>query len=101
MPGTSEIVVTTMRDGLAPQMKPWKLGTTLFMAFGGLALVVAAVGLFAVVSYNVEQRSHELGVRIALGAEFDDVLQLVVGQSIRFALVGLVIGGSIALGAGR
>ena len=101
MPGNSEVTVTTMRDGLASQMKPWQLGETLFMAFGGLALVVAAVGLLAVISYNVEQRSHELGVRIALGAESDDVLRLVVGQAMRFAAVGLAIGGAIALGAGR
>jgi predicted permease len=101
MPGSSEVVVTTMRDGLAPQMKPWQLGATLFTAFGALALVVAALGLFAVVSYNVEQRSHELGVRIALGADSDDVFQLVVGQASRFAVVGLVIGAAITLGAGR
>src|SRR6185312_1859956 len=79
MPGNSEIVVTTMRDGLASQMKPWRLGETLFMAFGGLALMVAALGLFAVVAYNVEQRSQELGVRIAFGAESTDLLKLVVG----------------------
>ena len=101
MPGNSEVTVTTMRDGLASQMKPWQLGETLFMAFGGLALVVAAVGLLAVISYNVEQRSHEVGVRIALGAESEDVLRLVVGQAMRFAFVGLAVGGTIALGAGR
>jgi ABC-type antimicrobial peptide transport system permease subunit len=101
MPGNSEIVVTTMRDGLASQMKPWRLGETLFMAFGCLALVVAAVGLFGVIAYSVEQRSQELSVRIAFGAESADVLRLVVGQAMRFALVGVAIGGAIALGAGR
>jgi predicted permease len=101
MPGNSEVIVTTLRDGLASEMRPWQLGETLFMAFGGLALIVAAVGLLAVISYNVEQRSHELGVRIAFGAESDDVLRLVVGQAMRFAVVGLAIGGAIALGAGR
>ncbi len=101
MPGNSEIVVTTMRDGLASKLKPWRLGETLFMALGGLALVVAAVGLFAVISYNVEQRSQELGVRIAFGAESGDVLRLVVAQAMRFAAMGLAAGGAIALGAGR
>jgi len=101
MPGNSEVTVTPMRDALAPQMRPWQLGATLFLAFGGLALVVAAVGLFAVISYNVEQRSHELGVRIAFGAESADVLGLVVGQAMRFALAGVSIGGAIALAAGR
>ena len=54
MPGTSEISVTSLRDMIDSKMRPWRLGATLFVAFGGLALVVAAVGLFAVISYDVE-----------------------------------------------
>jgi predicted permease len=101
MPANGEISVTPLRDLVDPKMKPWRLGAMMFLAFGGLALVVAAVGLFAVIAYNVEQRSHELGVRIAFGAESADVLRLVVGQAMRFALVGVAIGSAIALGAGR
>jgi predicted permease len=101
MPANGEISVTPLRDLVDPKMKPWRLGATMFLAFGGLALVVAAVGLFAVIAYNVEQRSHELGVRIAFGAESADVLRLVVGQAMRFALVGVAIGSAIALAAGR
>jgi len=54
-----------------------------------------------VIAYNVTQRSHELGVRIALGAQGRDVLRLVVGSGLRVAIAGIVIGGSIALVAGR
>jgi predicted permease len=101
MPGNSDVKVTTLRDLVDPKMKPWRLGATMFIAFGVLALVVAAVGLFAVIAYNVEQRGHELGVRIAFGAESADVLRLVVGQAMRFALAGVIIGGIVAVSAGR
>jgi putative ABC transport system permease protein len=101
MPANGEIKLTTLRDLVDPKMKPWRLGATMFLAFGGLALIVAAVGLFAVIAYNVEQRKRDLGVRIAFGAESADVLWLVVGQAMRFALVGVAIGSVIALGAGR
>ncbi|MFI5228658.1 MAG: ADOP family duplicated permease [Gemmatimonadales bacterium] len=101
MPANGEIKITTLRELVDPKMKPWRLGATMFLAFGGLALIVAAVGLFAVIAYNVEQRSRDLGVRIAFGAESSDVLRLVVGQAMRFAFFGVAIGGAVALGAGR
>jgi putative ABC transport system permease protein len=66
-----------------------------------LALLVAAVGLYSVIAYNVAQRTHELGVRVALGAQSPDVARLVVGEGIRVSLVGVAIGTAVALGAGR
>jgi ABC-type antimicrobial peptide transport system permease subunit len=66
-----------------------------------LALVVAAVGLYGVIAYNVTQRMHELGVRVALGAQSRDILGLVVGQGARFALAGAAVGSVLALVASK
>ena len=73
----------------------------MFVAFGMLALVVAAVGLYGVIAYNVGQRMHEMGVRIALGAQGSDVVRLVIGQAVRLAIAGVVAGSALAIGAAR
>jgi predicted permease len=101
MPGTGYIRVTPMREIIDPNLKSWRLGATMFLVFGGLALVLAAIGLYSVIAYDVAQRTHELGVRIALGARLADVLRLVMGDGVRFAVVGIGAGGVIALLAGR
>jgi ABC-type antimicrobial peptide transport system permease subunit len=99
MPGDGFVVVAPVQERVDDQQRSWRLGATLFGAFGGLALVVAAVGLYGVMSYNVAQRMHELGVRIALGARTMDVVRLVVRQGLTFGAAGLAIGMLIALGA--
>ena len=101
MPGEGYVTVQPFEDFVDTQRRSWELGATMFVAFGALALLVAAVGLYGVISYTVAQRMHELGVRIALGAQQRDVVRLVVGQGVSFAIVGVVIGLSVAFVAAR
>ena len=101
MPGQSYVTVKPLGEIVDQQRRSWKLGATMFVAFGALALVVAAVGLYGVIGYNVAQRMHELGVRVALGAQARDILRLVVGQGIRFGAAGVALGTLLAYGASR
>jgi hypothetical protein len=101
MPGAAFVTVNPMGNIVGAKMRSWIVGATLFTAFGVLALVLAAVGLYSVIAYNVTQRKHELGLRIALGAGRADVVRLVVLESVRFAMVGVAIGSVIAVAAGR
>jgi putative ABC transport system permease protein len=101
MPGQSYVTVMPLIDIVDGARRSWQLGATMFVAFGVLALLVAAIGLYGVIGYNVTQRMHELGVRVALGAQSRDILRLVVGQGMTFALAGVLLGGGVALFAGR
>src|SRR2546429_545326 len=93
--------VTPLADLVAPSIRPWRLGTTMFGVFAGLALVLAAVGLYGVLSYTVAQRSHEIGIRMAMGARRGNVLGLMVGQGVKIAALGAGIGALAALAGGR
>ncbi len=73
----------------------------MFVAFGALAVVLAAIGLYSVIAYSVAQRTHELGVRRALGAQAADVMRLVVSDGLRVTGVGVAIGIVAALWAGK
>ena len=101
MPGTSFVTVRQLGDIVGTEMRPWIVGATVFTAFGLLALVLAAVGLYSVIAYNVTSRRHELGVRLALGAARSGIVRLVVTESVRFAIAGIAIGGIVALASGR
>jgi predicted permease len=98
---TAEPTVTPMTENLEPEYRPWRLGATLFTAFGVLALVVTLIGVFSTVSYDVSQRTHEFGVRVALGARLRDVLTQVVGEGTRTIAIGIVLGIALAIAAGR
>jgi predicted permease len=93
--------IHSLDERLDPQYRPWRLGATLFSAFGALALIVAVVGIYSTVSYGVNQRLHEFGVRVALGARVGDVIRLVVGQGVRTVAIGVAIGVLLSLAAGK
>ncbi len=84
--------VTTVASVIDGVIAGPRFSMTLFVAFAGLALVLATVGLYGVISYSVSQRTREIGVRIALGAGVPSVLRLVLGQALRVTLAGVAIG---------
>ena len=91
----------TGTDLLRLTLAPTRLGAALLGSFGAVALLLAAIGLYGVVSYNVEQRTREVGLRMALGARVGDVLRLMLGQGMRLAGIGVVIGGLAAAALAR
>jgi ABC-type antimicrobial peptide transport system permease subunit len=95
------VTVTPMSTIIAPQIRSWKIGATMFAIFGALALVLAAIGLYSVIAYNVTQRTHEMGVRVALGAQARDVIRLIVREGLRVVIPGVALGALIALLAGK
>ncbi|MES2305718.1 MAG: ADOP family duplicated permease [Gemmatimonadota bacterium] len=101
MPGTAYLTTQPLPDLIAPEMRSWQLGATMFTVFGGLALLVASIGLYSVIAYTVTQRRQELGVRVALGASAASMLRLVVGDAMRMMTVAVALGIAGALIAAR
>ncbi len=100
-PGLMPRQMATLSDLLHRSMAPTRFVLAVMAAFAGIALVLAAVGLFGVISYAVRMRRGEIGVRMALGAERRGILRMVVGQGIVLALTGIFIGTLAALGLSR
>jgi putative ABC transport system permease protein len=93
--------VRSMESLVSDAMARQRFSTTLFGAFAGVALVLAAAGLFSVMSFLVAQRTHEIGVRMALGAQRRDVLRLIMGKGVALVLAGIGAGLAGALGLTR
>jgi putative ABC transport system permease protein len=84
--------VSTVDQMVSAALREPRFNTALLGAFAGLALLIASIGLYAVISYSVTQRTHEIGVRIAVGAGQDDIFRLIVGQGMVLTLTGVAIG---------
>ena len=93
--------VRTMEQLLSESVAQPRFRTLLLAVFAGVALLLAAVGIYGVMSYSVTQRTHEMGIRMALGANPGDIVKMVVGQGLKLALVGAGAGLAGAYGATR
>ncbi len=96
-PTISFVKTELLQEAVDPQIRPWRLGASMFSLMGVLALVVATLGVYSVMSYLVAQRTHELGVRIALGARGSDIASLVLRSGVGMAALGIVIGVGLAV----
>ncbi|MEP6473131.1 MAG: ABC transporter permease [Gemmatimonadota bacterium] len=100
-PNLPFVRVRAMSDQISSQYDTWRLGATLFGAFGVLGLLLAAIGVYGALAYRVRGRTRELGIRLALGAESRKLAAMVMGEGMRLTAVGIGIGVVIALAAGR
>jgi len=98
---TSRPGVSVVRELLAPQIKPLRAASTLLLVFGLLALFLAGSGVYGLVTSEMSQRTRELGVRMALGAETRDVVRLVLASGTRVLAIGIVGGLVGAILGGR
>jgi putative ABC transport system permease protein len=91
--------IRTMNEIRSDSIAPERLNLTLMSIFAGIALVLAIVGIYGVMSYSVTQRTHEIGIRMAIGARPGDVFRMVLGQGMKLTLIGVGVGlvGAFAL----
>lgn len=90
-----------LQESVDPQIRPWRLGASMFALFGALALIIALIGLYSLIAYLVSSRLQELGVRMALGARVVDIVTMILRQAFALTMLGVAFGILIAVLAGR
>ena len=100
-PSGASVRVWTVAEAFAPELRPWVVGTQLFIALGLIALIVAAVGIYSVASYTMSQRANEIGIRLALGAKNSDIFKLAARGSVAVLGLGALVGIVTAVALGR
>jgi ABC-type antimicrobial peptide transport system permease subunit len=93
--------VATQDEEIDKNLQQERVFAQAYAMFGGLAMLLASVGLFGLMSYSVARRTNEIGIRMALGARAGDVLRLVMSESMRLVAIGVAIGLAVAMAAGR
>jgi putative ABC transport system permease protein len=91
----------TLTEAVRLVTLPWRVAGMLANVFGLIGLALAALGIYGLISYTVNQRTHEIGVRVALGAQRRDIFKLVIGHGLRLALLGVAVGLALSFGLTR
>ncbi|HKV72567.1 MAG TPA: FtsX-like permease family protein [Gemmatimonadales bacterium] len=100
-PNLPYIDIEPLESSVAPQLKPWRLGKTMFTMYGALALLLTALGLYGVLAYMVGRRTQEIGVRMALGAGAGRVRRMVLRDGMVVVGLGILAGAAVAIIGGR
>jgi putative ABC transport system permease protein len=93
--------VTTLEDRLGSDLAERRFATSLLAGFSAVALLMAAIGIYGLIQYSVATRTHEIGIRMAVGARAGDIFRMVIGEGLRLSLTGLILGLLGALWLGR
>jgi ABC-type antimicrobial peptide transport system permease subunit len=101
LPATQRATIEVIADRVARALRPWHTATLLFIVLGGVALALACVGVYSVMSCIAAERTRELGIRVVLGATTGDIMRLVFTQGLRLTLTGGAVGVIVAAGSGQ
>ncbi len=100
-PRQFKAAIRALGDIVADSRAQRRIAAQILAAFSALALILAAVGIYVVMSYSVTQRMHEIGIRIGLGAQRNDILRMIVGAGLLLAVIGVAVGLAMAYGLSR